>query len=124
MVCCESFTAEAKHRIKVQSNTLTADGTGGFTSDWTTVSTLWAVVRPKSGREIFTQGQDQSKVTHEVIIRYQSSFANTKDFAAYRILIENRIHAIKHVKNLASDFKNLGKEYQQILTEENEAVAA
>ena len=74
------FMNEAKHRVTIENFVLTTDDYGGADSAWTSVGTFWAMIEPASGREVFASEQLQSRITHKVTIRYNASFANTKEF--------------------------------------------
>ena len=101
-----------KHRISIQAMTRTDDGLGGAEETWATETTRWANIRPLSGKELFQAQQVESKVTHEVTIRYDSNL--TID-ATRRILYGTRtfeIHAVinidesnKYYKLLCSEIK-------------------
>lgn len=45
------------------------DGAGGFTQAWTPLGTLWAEVKPGSGREKFVAGVTRSSVPHRITVR-------------------------------------------------------
>lgn len=115
---------QAKHRIDIQSNVLTSDDYGGADGAWTSLGKFWAMIEPLSGREVFASEQLQSRVTHKMTIRYQSSFANTKDFSKYRIVFNSRYFNIRYVRNLDASMKFEGKEFQEFQVEENAAIFA
>jgi SPP1 family predicted phage head-tail adaptor len=119
-----NFASIARNRITVQRQTITVTNSGGLSVAWTTVNSYWAQIKPMSGSEVFKSEQLQSRVTHKILIRYQADFANTKDFAAYKITYEGRVFNIRYVRNLYDDLVTEGKEYQEILAEENMAEIA
>ena len=119
--CADTFASQARFKVTIQSQSLSDDGHGGQTNTWTTVGTYWAMVRPMRANERYMQQQLQSIVDHEIIIRYQSTLANTKTTGSYRLLLDSRIHNIIGISNLAKDMKNYGEVFQRLLTKENEA---
>lgn len=64
-----------RHRVTFQRFTGTRDGFGdpllGEEENWTDVITLWAAVKPLSGREFYAAEQSQSEVTHKIDCRYK-----------------------------------------------------
>lgn len=125
MTCANTkFMNEARHRISIENFVLTADDYGGGDNVWTAIGTYWAMIEPSSGREVFASQQLQSRVTHKITIRYNATFANTKDFGKYRIVFNSRYMNVQYVRNLDNTLKFEGKEYQEILVEENAAIFA
>lgn len=119
MVCSRDFLSNAKHKITIQAPAQTADVYGAFVTTWGTQSTVFAQILPLSGRELFLQEQNQSKVSAKFIIRYQSALKDTKDTVKKRILFDGRYYSIKFIQNLAEDMKNEGRVYQMLYVEEN-----
>lgn len=115
---CGEFASKANHRITIQSMSNTGDAYGGETVSWGTQSTVWAAIMPLSGREVYLQDQSQSRVSTKIIIRYQSALKNTQDTGEYRVSYDGRIFPIKYVRNLSSDMKNEGTQYQELFCEE------
>ena len=66
-----------RHKIEIQSYTTTADAAGHPVKTWTTHSTVWAWVRPMSGREVMNSQQPVGEITHKVTIRYNDTIAVT-----------------------------------------------
>lgn len=119
MAGCNHFSAMATDRILVQKPTETTDAYGGRTVVWTNVGTYWASITPVSGRELFAQSQTQSRATHKMVIRYKSDFKNIALISDYRIQFDDRFFAINAIRNLHNDMKSEGKDYQELLVEEN-----
>lgn len=64
-----------RERVTIQAVTQTTDGQGGFTESWAnigTTPTVFARVRPLSGRERVVAAQTDTPATHEVSIRYRA----------------------------------------------------
>jgi SPP1 family predicted phage head-tail adaptor len=66
-----------RHRIEIQSYTTTDDAFGHPVKSWTTRATVWAYVRPLSGREKLSAEQVVGEVTHKIVIRYYDSISPT-----------------------------------------------
>ncbi len=65
-------TGMLRHRIILESAAVTPDGGGGESLVWQPVATLWAAIRPLSGRERFSAGEFSAQVSHEIILRYRA----------------------------------------------------
>ena len=115
---CSEFRAKARHRIIIQAQTLTSDDFGGSETAWLDQTTVWAVLKPVSGRDVYMQEQFQSRVSHKIVIRYQDALKNTQDTAGNRISYDGRYFVIKHIRNLDRDMKNEGKDFQELFAEE------
>lgn len=120
---CKSaqWRKDATHRIIIQQKDLVDDELGGSETTWTTQSTVWASIKPLTGREVYLQDQDQSKVNSKMVIRYQSALKDTATVAKYQVSYDGRIFPIKFSRNLASDMKNEGKQFIELFVTENEA---
>lgn len=116
---CFHFSANAKDRVVVQSPTETGDNYGGRTVSWATVGTYWSWIQPVSGRELFAQQTTQSRATHKMLIRYQAGFKDITAISDYRVSFDDRYFAIKAIRNLSGDLKSEGKDFQELLVEEN-----
>jgi len=66
-----------RHRIELQNYTTEADDAGHPVKTYSTHSTVWAWVRPLSGRERENAGQIIGEVTHKITIRYNDTVAVT-----------------------------------------------
>lgn len=63
-----------RHRIALQSITgYTKNEVSEKIPTWTTYATVWAAVDPKSGDEDMRGVSSESTVTHEILIRYNST---------------------------------------------------
>lgn len=115
---CAGFRASARHKITIQQNSGASDSYGGQSTTWADVTTVWAAITPLSGREIYAQGQNQSRVTAKMTIRYLESLKNTQDTAKYRVSYDSRVYSIQYLRNLADDFKSEGKSFQELYVTE------
>lgn len=60
---------ELDQRIALQRRTRTRDDAGGATTTWTTYATVWALVRPLSGRERERLMREEATANYLVVIR-------------------------------------------------------
>jgi len=60
---------ELNRRLTLQAPVETADGAGGSTRSYTTVTTLWAKVEPVSARYDMVAAGTGATVTHRIVIR-------------------------------------------------------
>ncbi|MBZ9674549.1 phage head closure protein [Mesorhizobium sp. ES1-1] len=119
--CGADFPSVANKRISVQSAAVLEDAVGGRSETWSELLPLWAEIEPMAGREIYVSAQLQSRVDARITVRYQGALSDTTSAATLRVLYGSRIYNIKAVRNLASDMKTEGTEYQQLFCVEGEA---
>lgn len=61
-----------RHRVEVQENNPTQDGTGQKIENWTTVWTFWASINPIKGKQFIDGGQvKRTELMHIIETRYQ-----------------------------------------------------
>ena len=72
-------------RIQLQSKSATLDEYGQQINSWSTVATVWANVKPISGREKLRSMAMQLELTHTVAVRYNVNFLPPKAVSAWRI---------------------------------------
>lgn len=65
-------------RVTLQSVSSTTDAGGGRVETWATVATLWANVRPLSGRERLQADQIESPANYRVTIRRRTDITTDK----------------------------------------------
>ena len=66
-----------RHRVWIKELTATADGMGGVTKSWGTVTVCYASVEPLKGREWFESGLENSDVTARMRMRYKAGISPT-----------------------------------------------
>ena len=66
-----------RHRLQLQSKSVTRDSYGAGIVAWTTEATVWGAIEPLSGREYFAQAQMQAEAKVRIVIRYNSSIDET-----------------------------------------------
>ena len=86
-----------RERVACQQETSVADGGGGYALTWQTVATVWARVRPLSGREVAARGAMESATTYEVTVRKRADVALT---TGWRLLWGSLPLNIRAVRNM------------------------
>jgi len=84
-------------RVILQSPTGARDALGERVTTWTNVATVWARVRPLSGKELMIAGQQQSATSHVVEIRYSATVKAVNN--SWRVLFGSRILVVDNVIN-------------------------
>lgn len=69
---------ELSERVTIQAKTRTRDTLGGYVESWTDTATVWALVRPMSGRERAQAGQQQSAAAYLVVVRHRTVTAQQR----------------------------------------------
>jgi len=118
---CGEFPALAKHKITIKTRSEAVTDYGGATTTWPTLATVWAVIEPQNGREVFAQDQIQSRVMSKMVIRYRSDLKDTATSGKYKVSYDGRDFPIVYIKNLDEDMKSEGKVFQVLACEENNA---
>lgn len=85
--------AELDQRVAFQSRTAVRDGAGGVTDTWSTYATVWAMVRPMSGRERQNAQRPEATSDYLVVIRLRDDV-----FEGHRIVWRGRHLNIRFVK--------------------------
>jgi SPP1 family predicted phage head-tail adaptor len=90
--CCDPKNAPAnfRHRITFQSLSLTPNDSGGNQETWTDTTSAWASIKPKIIRESNFAQRVESRIDHDIRIRYQAGLNTTM-----RIVFGSRIFEIK-----------------------------
>ena len=70
-------------RVTFRREVRTPDGMGGSTVDWQDITTLWAMVRPMSGRERERAGRLDAEQMYVLMIRNREDLTE-KDIAVWR----------------------------------------
>jgi len=71
---------EMRERVTVQQATPTLNSIGEATLTWSTLRTVWAAVNGVSSQEALVDGQQESRVTHRVRLRYIEGLKHTDRF--------------------------------------------
>jgi SPP1 family predicted phage head-tail adaptor len=88
-------------RITIERRSDQTDSVGGLTTTWSKVATVWARIRPQSGRELMAAGALTPVLTHQVEIRYRPEFADPRTAATFRIVYGTRIFSVVSVINVS-----------------------
>lgn len=82
--------ADLRHRVTLEQAVLTSDGAGGSTITWSPLKTIWAKIKPITGRETFERHKSETAMTHKITLRYDGTPAPgmrlTKETRCFRIL--------------------------------------
>ena len=84
-----------RHRIDIESQSLSTDSQGGSSRTWATRATVWSSIKPLRSEERFYNEQLKLQTTHEIIIRYLSTVLSTD-----RIKFGSRYFEIVSLKNI------------------------
>jgi len=100
-----NFKHNAKHSITVQNSIETGGDMGGFSRVWSNLATMYAIIEPMKQFEGFQYNSMSSNVSHKIIVRYQSIFADPLESVKYRIIFNSRQFEIVEAINLFEDNK-------------------
>lgn len=94
--------SKLQQRISVQRRSSTLDAYGQEINSWTTIGTVWAEVKPLSGKEKMRSNAMvvESQLTHQVTVRYSELFLPSIEADAWRILFGTRIFNITASMNV------------------------
>lgn len=111
---CINFAQMARDLVSIQQRSDSGDAYGGTDVTWAELSSVWAIIEPTTGREVFKQSDLQSRVTHKFTIRYIASLKDTTTASEARISFDDRIFPVEYVRNLHVDGKRHGVYYQEL----------
>ena len=66
-----------RHRVTLQKQINAQNDYGATVTEWRDVATVWAEIKPLSGREYFSAQQVQSEVTTQIWLRYRDDVKPT-----------------------------------------------
>ncbi len=72
MKCCDMTAGKLRNSIQLQQVSRVPNGSGGFTTTWTTYATVKAMMKPISGSERLHAMKNDSQVRLRAVIRYRS----------------------------------------------------
>ena len=87
-----------KHRVIFQKLINSKNEYGELEDRWNDVITVWAEVRPTTGRSFFNAKQINSEISHSVYIRYRNGLS-----PSMRIKFKERIFEILYIMNVNED---------------------
>ena len=82
---------QLNRRITVQQQNSAQDIYGAPVRTWADVATVWADIQPLTGRELESAQRMASEVSHQITVRYQAPFTDTRAVAAYRARYKGRV---------------------------------
>ncbi len=86
---------DLRHRITIERPSSTVDDFGQpIPGGWQEVASVWANIKPVSGREKLRAGAVESTLSHTVLVRYQSGLLPSASADAWRINYGGRLLAI------------------------------
>jgi head-tail adaptor len=88
---------QLNRRLTLQERQTTPDGAGGFAVVWAPLGTLWAEIKPGSGREIGDVEVKLSSVPHRITLRAAPQGADRRPVAGNRLVEGNRIFLVQAV---------------------------
>ena len=74
---------ELNERVTFKREVRADDGMGGSVSAWQTIATVWALVRPLSGREGLASAQVEASANYLIVVRAPLD-VREKDIAEWR----------------------------------------
>lgn len=83
-----------RQRITLQRQHYRQNDYGASIAEWQDIATVWAEVKPLTGREFFTAQQIQSEITTQITIRYLDNIDTTG-----RVLFGSHQYEILSVMN-------------------------
>lgn len=92
----------------MQQQVNTQNDYGAFVTTWQDIATVWAEIKPISGREYFSAQQVQSEVTTQIWIRYRDGIEPTM-----RVAHKGKLYEIVSVLN----YQGLNKALQLMCKE-------
>lgn len=90
-----------RHRVTVQTASMTKDVVGGDVRTWATTATVWASIDPVKGEEVQGPNQVLAKVTHNVKMRHRALTTEQ------RLVFDSRIFEIVSVLNIGERDREL-----------------
>lgn len=75
--------------VTIEQNAGLQDGSGSQKPVWTPVCTVWADIKPLSGRELLTAQAEMSEISVRIVMRYRPGIT-----AAMRVVHDGVIYAI------------------------------
>lgn len=78
-----------RHRVALQSKTQSRDALGGFSNSWATQATVYASIKPVSGRDTQEAQQIEHRATHTIWVRHRTDIQPD-----WRVLFGTRVFEI------------------------------
>lgn len=99
--------SKLQQRISIQRRSATLDAYGQEINSWTNIATVWAEVKPISGKEKMRLNSMvvESQLTHQVTVRFSEVFLPATQADAWRILFGTRVFNITASMNVDEENK-------------------
>jgi SPP1 family predicted phage head-tail adaptor len=94
-------------RLVLEEPVRVADGAGGFTQTWIAKGTLWAAVKPGTGRERFGAAASLSSIPYRIVVRGAAHGAPSRPRADQRFREGARVYSILGVSEYDADTRYL-----------------
>lgn len=94
---------DLRHRITIQENRPVKDAEGIVQDSWVDLATVWAALKPLSGRELLAAQALQSETTGTLEIRYRAGIKPSQ-----RVIFGGRVLEILAVLNKEEKNRELG----------------
>lgn len=88
---------QLNRRLILQERQSVPDGAGGFTMTWPSRGTVWAEIKPGSGREIGDVEVKLSAVPHRITLRAAPQESDRRPVAGNRLVEGARIFLVQAV---------------------------
>ena len=72
MKCCEITIGKLNRKITIERSIKTKNSGGGYDYTWSTLHTVYAMLKPKNGSERTHAGQLEATNKHDIVFRYIS----------------------------------------------------
>lgn len=94
-------------RLTLEEPAKAADGAGGNDETWVALGTLWAEVKPSTGREVVAGARERVSVTHRIIVRGAPVGAPSRPTPVQRFREGSRLFGIRAVTEADPDARYL-----------------
>ncbi|MGP8215800.1 MAG: head-tail adaptor protein [Bacteroidia bacterium] len=76
-----------RYKVSIQQLTTTNDGAGGTSATWSTLKTMFALIKVNTSGRLFIQGQEYVGTYYTITCRY-NSFKYTSPIETYRLVLD------------------------------------
>lgn len=108
MMAVPTSAGKMRRQAVLESPQEVSDGAGGYSLSWQEEATLWAEMRPLSGKEKVVADKLQASLTHRVVLRYRDGVT-----PQMRLQMDGRYFNIRRVINVEER-----NEFLELLVEE------
>lgn len=101
------MSVNLNRRLVLEEPVRVADGAGGYTENWFAKGTLWAAIKPGSGRERFGAATSLSSIPYRIVVRAAPHGAASRPRADQRFREGERVYLIQAVSEYDADIRYL-----------------